>query len=158
MSNEEKSLFNAFRKFESQIKNAPNDSAIMVIFRQAFADPKSNTKTSLRHNEAIEILKYLDKAYLIDELERIQVPKFELTGVDILSLEIASENLENNTMKLSDYLIENKLKFNINKIVYDLRMLWINSNFTLSMQDLLKKCDKKFVEKYFIEKKLKSKK
>lgn len=75
-----------------------------------------------------------------------------------MSLEIASENLENNTMKLSDYLIENKLKFNINKIVYDLRMLWINSNFTLSMQDLLKKCDKKFVEKYFIEKKLKSKK
>ena len=75
-----------------------------------------------------------------------------------MSLEIASENLENNTMKLSDYLIENKLKFNINKIVYDLRMLWINSNFTLSMQDLLKKCDKKFVEKYFTEKKLKSKK
>ena len=152
LTNEEKSLFNAFQKFESQIRNASNDSDIMSIFKRAFADPKSNAKACLLQHEAVELLKYLDKSHLIDELKLMKVPKFEINAVNIFNLEILNEKTGEN-VKLSEYLIKNSLKFRVNQIVYDLRMLWIDSNFALSIDDLLKKCDKQFLEKYFIVKK-----
>ena len=144
-------------KFESQIRNAPDDGDILRLIKRAFADPKSNMKAPLKLQEAIELLKYLDKSHLINDLKRIEIPKFDLNALMIFSLEIMNEKTQQ-PMKLNDYLIENQLKIKTGQIVYDLRMLWIESNYELSTEDLLKKCDFKFLENYISAKKSKLKK
>ena len=75
----------------------------------------------------------------------------------IFNLEIIDEKTQQ-PVKLSDYLVENKLKMKTAQIVYDLRMLWIESNFELSTGALLEKCDLKFLENYITAKKSKLKK
>ena len=114
-------------------------------------------KAPLKLHEAIELVKYLDKSHLIDDLKRLEIPKFDLNALMIFNLEIIDEKTQQ-PMKLNDYLVENRLKIKTAQIVYDLRMLWIESNYELSTGDLLKKCDLKFLENYITAKKSKLKK
>lgn len=120
------------------------------------ADKKSNQDRALRKNESIELVKLLEKKHLIEAIKNITIPSFNINISLLTSHEIYCDELKQN-IKIDDYQIKNSLRINYNSLLYDLKLKWINSNFTLNEQDLLKSVNKELVNNYAIKKKQKIK-
>ena len=97
--------------------------------------------------EVIDLLKYLDKTHLIDQVQRLQIPNLKLTNENINGHIIYDEK-SNEHISIDKYLAENNLRLDYSRLFYALRTLWIESDFKLTVEDLLKKVDKFFLENY----------
>ena len=93
---------------------------------------------------------------MIEAIKNITIPSFNISISLLTSHEIYCDELKQN-IKIEDYQIKNSLRINYNSLLYDLKLKWINSNFTLKEQDLLKSVNKELINNYAIKKKQKIK-
>ena len=150
LSNDEKQLLSVVQILETKISKETSDIGVLLALKHSLADTKFVLKKSAKIEECIEFLKYLNRPDLIEQVKDIQIPKLRLNQAIIISHEIFDEK-SNRSIQIGEYISLNKLKIKFGPLLYDLRMIWINSNFTLTQEDLLKKIDKSFLENYSSE-------
>jgi hypothetical protein len=131
----------AIKKYETSVTSDQSDEWVLDYFRREMANPNAIKNRPLKTKECIEVVKYLNRLDLIAKLEAIRVPKFEL---NILDLEKHQQKIQP-TQSLDKNL---KFKLNFGLMLKDLRLKWIDSDFTLTNEDLLKSIDEKSLQKY----------
>lgn len=141
----------AIWKYKNKFQKEASDKLLSFI-KQEMVRPNAVLKSSLDKNDVIEILKYVDRVDLIDQVKRISLPLFMIKHDDLSSHVIKVEDL-NKTMSLSQYTKEiNGIKFN--SILTDLKIKWIDSDFKMSKGELLNIVNETYLKDFIREKKL----
>ena len=116
--------------------------------------PQSNMERHLYKTEAVELLKAANKPDLIEAIQAINLPKFELNREDILELLFCDERLTNGqATKVRDLMLMKACKIRFNQMLNDLKIKWIESDFKATKNDLLKSIDAQFLDNYIVYKK-----
>lgn len=100
----------------------------------------------------ILIAKYCNRPNLIERLEHTNIPKFDINPY-LKKLEYF--NNETNETESFVALIKSK-KFRLNHLTDDLREKWIDSNFSLTYEELIKNLTKEVLDSYVVSKKKKN--
>jgi hypothetical protein len=150
LSNDETYLLKALEKYVPRVSEFKNNKDLIEYFKREFCRSKSNVDRSLRKIEAIEILKYCDKFELIEKIENIKLPIFSINSNSILNHRFY-DNESKKIVSVNDMFAKKKLR--INKILFNLKEEWIDSNFTITDENLLQKVDNFFLENYVVIKK-----
>lgn len=141
----------AIWKYKNKFQKEASDKLLSFI-KKEMVRPNAVLKSSLDKNDVIEILKYVDRVDLIDQVKRISLPLFMIKHDDLSSHVIKVEDL-NKTMSLSQYTKEiNGIKFN--SILTDLKIKWIDSDFKMSKGELLNIVNETYLKDFIREKKL----
>lgn len=155
LSNEEKYLMLAIMKYEKMLRDEQDQEKIVEFLTKQFVYPKAILDRPLRKDEAIEIMKYLNKPELLERISQIKVPEFSLNYKDLNEHKMFDED-SNSFFRLEDYSKLRKIRFNF--LLNDLKNKWIDSNFKLTNQELLKLIDLKYLQEYIKTKQTKNKK
>lgn len=132
----------AIQKYEKIIENERDNERLFQLMRTELANPKAINDKPLKKSEVVEILKYLDRTDLINEIENLQVPKFGLNLSHILKHKIFVAE-QNSYLTLEDYSNHHKIRFNY--LLNNLNSKWIESNLTLTNEQLLNMIDQQFL-------------
>lgn len=145
LSNEEKHLLIAIKRFESIFIDFENDKKALEFLLKQFALPKSVYDRPLRKSEAIELMKYLDRKDLIDTIQNLTIPVFTINLKIINELKIFDS--ERKLMVSFENFSKNK-KIRLSALLLDLKLKWIDSNFKMSDEDILGLVNEDYVLKF----------
>jgi hypothetical protein len=149
LSKEEKYILNALFEHVPVIEKMKSNEEILSYFEKQLVHPKSNMDKSLNKTEAIEILKYSGKSFLINEIKNMELKVFPFVYTDFLNhsfYDEATKELKN----LEYFTPINKIKYSY--FIRDLKLKWIDSNFTMTKQDIFNLIDINYLKKYIKKK------
>lgn len=156
LSNEEKYLFHAIKKYENVLAAEKNDEQIIRYLTKELAYPRALIDRPLKKMEAIELLKYLNRTDLIETISKIQLPVFEINYKDLNEHRVFIKS-KKKLITIEEYSKENKLRFSY--ILYDLKVKWIDSFFKIQKTELLAQIDENYLLNFIktnVEKKKKN--
>ena len=82
------------------------------------------------------LVKYCGKEHLIERVENLEVPKFDLSSKSPLIQALVFHDHETNQKKpFNDMILAKSLKFT--HLLNDLNEKWVDSNFTLTDKELV---------------------
>ncbi len=122
----------------------------MEFLRKEIYHEKINKDRGLKVADAIELMKYMNKPNLIDNINKFEYPKFKISPNDILKHKILDDKT-NQMISVEDFCKGSLLR--VNYILNNLRDKWIESNFSISFIDLLNEIDITYLSKFISKKK-----
>jgi hypothetical protein len=145
---------NVLRKRKDLLKNKEE---LLKYFRQElarenFLAPSLKKGRQLRKIELIELLNYLDKPEVSENVQSIRVPSFYNLRLDQHEILLDKDEPPAKRMKLGE-LDSKKSKIRFNAMLSDLKEKWIESNFELTEKQLLDSINKDSISKYLLQKK-----
>ncbi|CAF0827092.1 unnamed protein product [Brachionus calyciflorus] len=143
LSNDEKSTMLAIKKYENVLDSFNTVEEIIEFFTKQFLIPKSSKEKSLRKEQIVELMKYLDRMDLADQILALELPNFPLNFKNINQHKIFDSNKQK-LVTMEDYSKEYKIR--LNHLISELKHKWIDSNFSLTQQDLLNLIDEKLLK------------
>lgn len=152
LSREETYLLYALNKYVPLLKLHQSDKKAIEFMRREFVRSNSNINRPLKKKEAIEIAKYCNRSNLIESIQNINISKFD---VNPFRKKVEDYLNENNDSKNFEKLIKSK-RFRFNYLTNDLREKWIDSNFTLTHEELINSLTKDVLDSYIVSKKKKT--
>lgn len=145
MSNEERYLLISIKKFENVFIEFKNDKKALEYLLKQFVLPKSVHDRPLRKVEAVELMKYLDRTELIDIINNLKIPQFQINFRTISEKKIFDSNKQE-MVTLEQYAKKNKIR--ISALLTDLKLKWINSNFEMTDQEILSLINENYVQNF----------
>ena len=136
----------------SDIEAAAGDETVICdLIRRVMCDFKTTKAKRVSRNEAVELLKYLGLGNLIERVENMRLPNFGLSANDVLSH-------VHQKVIIPELVSSPLIQLRSNALYDSLRSAWVASNFTLTNEQLLCKCDDPaFLSGFIVDKRKKSK-
>jgi hypothetical protein len=136
-------------KYEEKVKLLNENDKILKFLRKEIYKEKINKDRGLKLDDAIELMKYVSKIDLIEKIKKFEFPKFQISANDILNhkmLDVKTSEM----ISVEDYCKGSLLR--VNYVLKNLRNKWIESNFSLSFNDLLNEINVDYLSKFISKK------
>lgn len=140
-------LLYALDKYVPIVNSMESEEEILVFLNKEFVRGRSNVDRSLKKVEAFEIVKYCKRSNLIEKIREMIFPRFELNAnsKELHGLMIL-DPFRNEKLGFVDLVNARKLR--ANRMVSDLREKWIDSDFSMSRQELVNSLDEATLSSY----------